>query len=683
MNARIAHKPAGAPRRLTVALRLLSGLCLAGAVSHAQFQMPPAESFDHGGWIAGQAQVVAVDGNAATFQQRHQMPQKVSGGLDSWFHESFPSRDVSVRAQGRGVPGLNQYDLTLAVAKKDLGFVRVGFKNSRHWSEGRGLYAPATGAWFTLPNADKLHLDRGLFFAEVGLDKPGTVKLNLKYSYDFRDGVKDSTVLGRSGLTGVGNRGIVPSTRDIDEKRHTVHATLEHEVGNTTLGGGLRYQFYKQNNTLNLRQFPVQGATEQHIAHREGVSSDLFSTNAWTSSQLSEHVRLNTGYLYTKVDNDITGDRLTFNPGTGARGANFRDMNGWTQLRQHVANINLFITKWENVLLVPSLSFERQETEAYNAYSTNAVQTVASESEAVNHSQRIELRYVGKPGWRFYARADWKNGDHDLTENMTTRDNRITESERSEQRYTLGANWNPNAVATASANYYYAIRKNDYDHLLPSRIGRHPAFIQQLDYETHAFNARLTLRPAAGVTVINRYDYQVNLVDMQGSLAQGTVQVPLAMLRSGDLSRHMFSQALTWMPKQRVHVQAGWNYATSTVDTPANRITGEAWSGQVVKSRYDYLYTHVNVTYVYTETTDFTVGYSYYGTDNAEDNWALSTAYGYKEHEHGVRLGMTYRASDNQVWRAGYALLTFRDDLSAGNRDYDAHLFYAGLTLRY
>jgi hypothetical protein len=238
-------------------------------------------------------------------------------------------------------------------------------------------------------------------------------------------------------------------------------------------------------------------------------------------------------------------------------------------------------------------------------------------------------------------------------------------------------------VATASSSYYYTVRKNDFDHLLPGRIGQHPAFLQQQDFETHAFNVRVTLRPASGVTLINRYDYQMTEIDTQGSAASGTTQIPLAMVRSGELSRHIISQALTWMPKERVHVHASWNYARSEVKTPASSITGEAWSGMIVDTDYDYLQANLGLTYVYSEKTDFELGYTYYGTDSEEDNWARTTAYGYKENEHGVRLGMTHRASENLVWRGGYALYAFRDDLSAGNRDYDAHLFYAGLTLRY
>lgn len=679
------HSPASRRGRLPRGAAL-PVLCLIGlfTTAQAQFQPPPPADFDHEGWIAVEVRGVIVDGSQSTFQQRHRVRAGPAGGISSFYWETYPTRELTFQLETRSIFNENDHFVRFDLFNPDGGFLRGGFQQSRHRYDASGGYFPDTDLWFSpFGEGRGMHLDAGVAWIEVGVANPGEAEVALRYTHRYRQGLKDSTIWGRTGLTGgAGNRGIVPSFREIDETRHTIEGRASHTVADTDLGGGLRFERYSQDNTLNLRQFPTQPA-EQRIEQTDGVSSDLFSANAWTSTQLTEWARFSTGYIYTRIDNDITGSRDTFDPDTGAFDTYFTDMDGWTQMRQHVANVNVVLTPLESLLVIPSARFEKQDVDALVNHVRNGDQTVQSERETTNLSQRLELRYVGIPRWRFFARGDWMQGDGDIRDIATVTGTRETELERRQQRYTLGANWSPHRVFSGSTQYYYSIRKNDYDHLQPGRVGRYPAFIEKQDFETHGFNVRTTIRPVNRVTLVSRYDLQLTDIDTRGTWNDNGEQVSLKMIQSGEMTRHLFSQSVTWTPVNRLYLQLTGNYAISRIETPANEIDGEAWSGRVLESKNDYFFGSLAAIYAFTEKTDFDVTYTYYFADNFVENWEDSTPYGVGEYEHGVRFGVTHRIHDNFVWNGGYGFYYFREDTTGGMRDYDAHLLYTGLTMRF
>ncbi len=665
-------------RRLGLAVTAL----LAAGMAHGQFLPPSPETFEHQGWVVASGVMPMVGGNEATFQQRHQMSSSFAGGVQSLFWESYPTDDLTLVLEARIVAVEEEYFFNFDLKHQDGRFVNFGFKQTRHWYDGSGGYFPPTDLWFQLWD-NRLHIDRGNFWIEAGVAYPDFPAVTVSYNHLYRRGQKDSTIWGRTGLTGgAGNRAIVPSYRNIDERRHIFEGSAEYTISSTELGGGLRAELSDQENTLNIVQFPGQ-ATESHVSQTEGVKTDLFSANAWTSTQLSEKIRMSTGYVFMRINNDLSGDRLMYDPATGVVTSNYTNMAGTTQLTQHVANINLAASPSENFMIIPSFRFEWFEDNNLVTFNTPVAQRVPSTNKTTNLSQRLEFRYTGIERLRLYARGDWMQGDGDLREFATNAEHRVTNFERRRQTYTLGANWNPHYMFTLSSQASYSIRNNDYDHTVPGRIGRHPAFIQQQDFRTSAFNIRATVRPISNVTLVSRYDLQLNKIDTQGSQNVGGQQLPLAMIRSGDSTRHVISQSITWAPWNQLYLQASGNYSISYLNTPANENQGAAWEGRVLQSRNDYLYSNINAVYAFSEKTDLTLSGTYYRANNYDDNSARSVAYGVGEDEYGVRAGVTHRVHANLECSGGYGYYNYREKTTGGNRDYDAHLLYAGLTLRF
>src|SRR6185436_3920885 len=93
----------------------------------------------------------------------------------------------------------------------------------------------------------------------AGLRIPEVPELTFRYSHEFRDGRKDSTVWGDTALTGLAAnnvRGVVPSFWDIDEQRDIFALYAKHTISKTDVGLGLRYDMINNNNSRNIHRRP-------------------------------------------------------------------------------------------------------------------------------------------------------------------------------------------------------------------------------------------------------------------------------------------------------------------------------------------------------------------------------------------------------------------------------------------
>ena len=131
-----------------------------------------------------------------------------------------PSRLMVTRS---GIPTITTSQCNCRQPK--LGYIKAGFTEFRSWYDGNGGFFPHNGGTFFHHRFPEMHIDRGDAWIELGLRVPNWPEITIRYSHEFRDGQKDSTTWGDTTLTGLPvnpTRKIVPSFRDIDEKRDIV-----------------------------------------------------------------------------------------------------------------------------------------------------------------------------------------------------------------------------------------------------------------------------------------------------------------------------------------------------------------------------------------------------------------------------------------------------------------------------
>ena len=626
---------------------------------------------------------LVIDGNDAAAQRRFGLPSGAFGGSQRFHYEHDIGKTGLFKVDGRGIFDNEDYGLRLEWSETDKAFVRAGIDQYRTYYDGSGGWFPGNNLWFDLYD-DAFDVVRGSAFFEAGLRMPKLPEITVRYQRDWREGLKDSTHWGDSGLTGgVGPRAIVPAFRNLDESTDTVSLDIRKTVGKVTLGGTFAYEHSDIDDGTYLRRGPNE-PSDRSITHRESVETDLYSARAFADTIFNDKVRVTTAYAFTTLETDLGGSRIVgadydaiYDPVLGRRDIGFLGLSGGSQLDQHVWNVNGMWTPFPHLAIIPAFRIENQSLDGQSSWTDTGAETLAREAannrDMLDLSQQLELRYTGVTNIVLYARGDWIQGDGNLFEQQllqSTRDielRRDSDFDRFSQKYTAGAHWYPLKRLNLHAQYYRKMRTSDYDDDAASRInfaGLYPAYIQAQDFTTDDLNVRLTWRPLDRLTLVSRYDLQFNTFETQaaglpgGQTARGTA--------------HILGETITWTPFSRFYLQPGINYVLDT--TRAEASSAIAGASPVQDAQNDYLNVTCTAGLVLDAKTDLQAQYTYYLSDNFQDVSTLTQPYGSGLEEHGILTSLIRRINPRLRVTLRYGFFTSRDDLAGGYNDYDAHL---------
>ncbi len=672
-----------------------SGEKEAEAEPEAEAEAAESASGDLKNWVQLGAGGTFIDGHKPAFQQRYGLPDGAFGGVDGFHYEQGFAKDGLFQVDGRGIFDEHDYALKLDFDLPDKGFFRVGYSEDRIYSDGSGGYFPPTQAWYSL-YPDTLAYDDREIYVEAGVRLPKIPKFTFRYAHTEREGQKDSTVWGASGNTGgLGTRNIVPTLLELDRVRDLVMADLAHTFGVTQVGLGVRYERQDNNDARLMRQYPGEGAgLDRHVTQRDQTTADMFNVHAHTVSRFNSKMTFSAGYAYTDLNTDISGYRrygLAFDPDLAQRlpaSSTFDNLVGGATVQQHVGNLNFMANLTDKLVLVPSLRIESRDTEG-NSLSLSPAAPFAgtpylaeSERGLLDVSEGLDLRYTGLTNWVFYAKGYWLQGSGDLEENRLNQTtsalvmNRETDDQRFAQKYTAGANWYPWRRLSFGAEYYHKRRDNDFDHSLDSTSNlidspnRYSAFLRAQSFITDDVNFRVTWRPRNNLSVIGRYDMQLSTIDTQPD--------NLPEIQTSDMTSYIGSGSISWVPFTRVYLLGSLSYVWDRTTTPASDLTPA-----VLNAENTYWTGNATVGYALDDKTDLEGQYLFYRADNYEDNSAFGQPYGAGGEDHGVTAGIVRRMSKRVRVSLKYGFFTSHDELSGGNRDYDAHMLYSTVQYRF
>ncbi|MBI4326588.1 MAG: hypothetical protein HY674_15185 [Chloroflexi bacterium] len=721
------------PSRATTFWRWWPLLALAGALASPAFadepkaaeekpaQTSPPVTLDEGdadfsNWAGLSLGGASVDGNPAAFQQRTGLPaNSVFGGVADFHYEHSLTNKWLLKLDGRGLFDYHDYGLRFDLTREDRGFLRAGYSESRTFYNGSGGFLPGANLWLPLADSE-LFVDRGAAWVEGGLTLPGWPEFRIKYTHDFRDGLKDSTSWGRVN-TPYGPRGLGASFYDLDEKRDTVEGKVTHQIGKTDLGLKLIYEWSDRNNLLNFQDFP--GTPKSHVTQKEGVESDLFNVHAWSSTWFNKQTVLSAGYGYTRLDTDLTGSRIygdqfdpVYDPAV-LRGPGYINLSGSSLLNQHVVNLSFMSWPRPHLAIVPAVKIAYQEVDGASLFqpfnpgvvsglnlggaiipNPNATGFVATDTSRrqTTVEPRLEVRYAGVTNWLFYARGEWQVDDGELREQSRPIDanvlsspsdtdfRRDTDYQSLSRKYSVGANWYPQRKLSLAAQYYFQARSRDYDPAVDSTpndassFNRYPAYLRANDSFTHDANLRVTWRPLPSLTSVTRYDYQISTVETRAD--------QLSTVESAEMNTHIISQSLTWSPLDRLYLQGSVNYVLDETTTPVS--DSSATPGLAHSAQNDYWFATFGAGYALGKKTDLLADYSYYRADNYDgSNYQVSVPYGAGAREHAVSVGLVRRINRNLRCSLRYAYFRSEDQTTGGNNSFDAHVISTGVQYRF
>ncbi len=689
-----------------------------------------AEEFKN--WIELGIGGVITSGDRAQFEQEHRLPgDQPYGGIQDLHYEHTIGKNATLTVDGHAIWDTNDYDITVQLSQPKLGYIKAGFTEFRSWYDGNGGFFPHNDVFFP-PPFPEMHIDRGDVWVELGLRVPDWPEITIRYSHEFRDGQKDSTVWGDTNLTGLPvnpTRKIVPSFRNIDETRDIFAFDALKTFGNTDVNLGMRYEHSTIDDSLNMERgagqlpptVPPPGA-QRFITQRDINNGDLFSGHAITETRISDWLWFTAGYSYTTLGSDIGGSRIIGThydsdfgepvPTLRPFDHGFINLAGTSQVEEHIFNANVLWMPLKDLTILTAFRYTHDDKESDSTFlatdttpnvppfsPTNppgGAHVITPEPVAADAAtdynrfgERLELRYTGITNWLFYAEGDWEEEFGTRIEHQEGGEeagfellNLNEDTSLLAQKYIAGVNWYPMIRLNVSAQYYHKIAS--YDNDINSAI--HQRLVGQ-DWNTDDLNVRITCRPKiparlGTLALVTRYDFVHTTIDSQWAVfSEGEF---LNEEQSGVIKQHVISESLTWNPLARFYLQANFSYVLNQTDTPANNIDlVPNTSPTVTNFRNDYWTVTAGGGYILNDKTDLRADYSFYRANDYFKNAVVGQPYGMGTTEHSFSVTATRQIAKNVRLLLKYSYFTYEDVTSGNHNNYEAHSIYSGLQYRF
>ena len=694
----------------------------AGDTSDGKAVATTEETPEYNNWIELGIGGTIVHGDNAQFEQEHRLPANTAYGAiqDLHFEQTF-DKDALFSVDGHAIWDTNDYDITVQLSKPKLGYIKAGFTEFRSWYDGNGGFFPHNDVFFS-PPIPEMHIDRGEAWVELGLRAPNWPEITIRYDHEFRQGMKDSTIWGDTILTGLTvqpNRKIVPSFRDIDETRDIFSFEASKTFGNTDVLLGMRYEHNDNDDSLNMErnagQIGVVPSGQRWVTQREKDDVDLFSGHGITETRITDSLWFTTGYSYTTLQNDLSGTRIfgthfdsAFGepvPTLGNNDVAFLDLAGMAQIREHVANANVFWMPIPSLAILTGFRYTHQNLDTDSTFldeepvpntppftPTNPAGGFhfgppqlgfgGRSSDNNLFAERLELRYTGIKDWLFYFQGEWEEEWGHVNENQNIDGDVPLDKDTSAlgQKYTVGANWYPTMRLSLSGQYFHRIASYDQD-LFTSA---HQRLLDQ-DWNVDDLNVRITFRPKipscmGTLALVTRYDFMHTSIDGQWFVEGEN----LAELQSGEIKQHVITESINWNPLARFYLQANVSYTLNQTDTPANNISlAPLTSPTVTNFRNDYWTVSSRFGYIIDDRTDFYADYSFYCANDHFKNAVVAVPYGLGATEHEASATLTRQLTKNVRLLLRYGYFNYRDVTSGGHNNYQAHSLFSSLQFRF
>ena len=684
-------------------------------------------------WIELGIGGVITNGDRAQFEQEHRLPgDQVYGGIQDLHFEQTVGKNGLLSVDGHAIWDNNDYDIKVELSQPNLGYIKGGFTEFRSWYDGNGGFLPPHGGTWFPPPIPEMHIDRGEAWVELGLRLPDWPEITLRYSHEFRQGQKDSTVWGDTNQTGLATnptRKIIPSFRGIDETRDILAFDISKTIGNTDVLLGMRYEHNDNDYSLNMERgagqlpptVPPPGA-QRFITQRDVNNLDLFSGHAITETRISDWLWFTAGYSYTTLGSDIGGSRIIgthFDADFGERVPTLRpfdhgfiNLAGTSQVDEHIFNANVLWMPLKDLTILTAFRYTHDDRESNSTFlATDSTPNVppftpsnpqggahpitpepvaaSASTDYDRFGERLELRYTGIANWLFYTEGDWEEEFGNRLEHQEGGEdagfellNLNEDTSFLGQKYIVGANWYPMMRLNLSAQYYHKIAS--YNNDINSAI--HQRLVDQ-DWSTDDVNVRITCRPKiptwlGALSLVSRYDFVRTTIDSQWAIfSEGEV---LNEEQTGVIKQHAFTEAVTWSPLARCYLQVNFSYILNQTDTPANNIElVPNTSPTVVNFRNDYWTVTSGAGYIIDDKTDFYTDFSFYCANDHFKNAGVAVPYGLGATENTASASITRQLTPQMRLLLRYGYFNYRDVTSGGHNNYEAHSLYSGLQVRF
>jgi len=426
-----------------------------------------------------------------------------------------------VTVQGRGFPIDEDYSLSLSYDRAEVGFVRGGFEQFRHYYDNSGGFYPFTQPMFALGR--ELHTDQARAWIEAGTLIPDWPHVTVGYEYQFQKGVKSTLqwemftrplrrCSRRPRLRGI----FILPFKDVDEQTHILKLDVDHELGGVLFEDSFRAEFYDlKTDRINDISLTLGQPTPTRLVAVSERQDQFRAANTFrVEKELREWLFLSGGYLYSAADADASFNQNTAHAtGIPVSGDYWQSRAIVLSQSAHAFSGNVRLGPWEDLTLSAGVQSEwihqegvgRVTLDSGNPATFLLIQPAMLDANLDKNlvQENVALHFTAIPFTSIFAEArleqerigqfeDQLGGHHEFI--------RDTDASTDGMDFRGGFYSSPWPLVSFGGHYRRRDRRSDYDDRVDLGEGglpgeSYPAFIRSRRIETDEVELKATVRP--------------------------------------------------------------------------------------------------------------------------------------------------------------------------------------------
>ena len=635
-----------------------------------------------GGWTG-------VSGDNKKFRELEGVHEGWSGGAEHFSYSEQLAPDEKLTIEGHALVPQHDFKVTVALDKKDSGFVHSGFEEWRRYYDDTGGYYPLFAPSSFSLNRDT-HLDIGRAWIDFGLTLPDSPQLVFGYEYQFRQGEKSTLVWGtvfQPINQPIQFKNIYPNIENVDEHTHIFKVDLTREWDDWSFADRVRAEFYtlsdQRNDVIGYTTGPnpdLVQSINQGIQYSQGANTFRIQkqiTDWWLASFGS----LVSTYSGTSSFNEKTTD------GSGAATSG----SAW-QAEGITLQRNAYVVSGSSLFLPAkglsvSVAAQGEWTHEYGFGNVNLEYfpgpsvpgTENANQDRTVSSENLDIRYDRLPRTVLFAEERLRqvsvgqSADQTIT-GVSPPFQQQTDSMNYFYDTLVGFTTSPRSWLEWGGHYRYRDSNTSYNNLVDTTPG-YPAFITHRDISMDEIEGRLVLRPVYWLNA--RLTYQWTETDFSST----TESVPFGISPGGYISdgstlANNLGLSLNFTPGQRFYCSASFTYGYSRTTTAADQ------NPAVVPYRGNTYTVSSSVGYALTAKTHWDATYAYSQASYGQNN-LVGLPLGINFTHHDLLVGLTRQFSSRLSGALHYGFSQYLQPSNGNVNNFTAQGIFASVSYRW
>jgi len=618
---------------------------------------------------------IAVHGDKAKFREIEGTNDGFSGGLKHFSIEDQISADEKLSLDGHFLSAGQDAALHFNLTKNDVGFIRAGFEEWRHYSDNIGGYDPAVTPP-GLASAGSLELDEGRAWVDFGLTLPHGPQMAFGYEEQFRAG--NESELDWGTLAGA-SKNIAPSTEAVNQHTDIINLDVTGALAGWPVADNARVEFSH-----------LQDRSDESSAGSPFQTQDNYnSVQGMNTLRAEKAVRdwwlISAGYCYSRLE---ASDALN-QTGTPPMGLGWQSPQMTLSTAAHIFSVSSLFRPAPALSLGLDIQNEWTRQEGFGVVELGPLPLpilspqVSQDSnfDEFRSAQNTEARFTKIPWTVLFADAHFDQDSRTTFEQgvIDSPDNPFankSSAQNTEYDVRSGFTTSPQTWLSLNTQYRFYASESSYNNLIDlTPLAGYPGFILGRTIKTDEVETKLVLRPANWLrTSLN---YKIEGTDFSTLTAPATGATVGGPLLAGRYEAHTYGWSSALAPVARLNLTGSLTYSDSRTWSFANN------DSSVVPYKGGVYMVDTSATYALSRRTDLSASYSFAQSDYGQNNGVKGVPLGLDYTRHNATIALVEHFSKKVSAAVRYSFYTYKEPTAGGLTDYTAQGIFASLTFRW